>query len=132
MAQHKVCVLSFGNTSLSTFLMTTAPQDYPLSTSSVTFSSDQMIHIVSVSIVNDAILENVENLSVVITGQNRVEGGQRAYIHIYDDDSETVTFTLEIRAICVCVSIYLSVCLSECLSICSHPCLSVLLFCLSI
>ena len=108
--------------------MTTAPQDYPFYTSSVTFSSDQMIRIVSMSIANDAILENLENLSVVITGQNRVEGGKKAQILIYDDDSETVTFSLEIRAICVCVS----VCLSECLSVRLHPCLSVLLFSLFI
>ena len=69
--------------------MATAPQDYSLSTSSVTFGPGQTTRTVTVSIVSDAVLENMENFSVAITGQDRVEGGQRAQVSITNDDSET-------------------------------------------
>lgn len=73
--------------------MTTAPQDYPFFTSNVTFRPEQMIQIVTVFIMDDDVLENVENFSVMITGQDRVEGGwQNAQILIYEyDDCETET-----------------------------------------
>lgn len=90
-----MCVVSkILSVCLNTFMIT-ASQDYPLLTSSVTFSPEQMIHVVSVSIVNDAILENVENFSVMITGQDRVQGGQNAQIFIYDDDSERGSISLK-------------------------------------
>ena len=69
--------------------MATAPQDYSLSTSSVTFGPGQTTRTVTVSIVSDAVLENMENFSVAIIGQDRVEGGQRAQVSITNDDSET-------------------------------------------
>ena len=69
--------------------MATAPQDYSLSTSSVTFGPGQTTRTVTVSIVSDAVLENMENFSVAIIGQDRVEGGQRAPVSLTNDDSET-------------------------------------------
>ena len=87
-----VCSLIQNCFSVSNSLMITAPQDYFLSTSNVTFSSWQNIQIVSLSIVNDTILENVENFFVMITGHDGVEGGQNASIFIYDDDCEQENF----------------------------------------
>ena len=135
--------------------MTTAPQDYNLFTSSVTFASEQMIRIVPVSIVNDDKLESLENFTVMITGQNRVEGGQIAQVFIYDDDSETGSFSQSTYMNCICNSspsclppslptslpaclpvclfICLPICLSVCLSVCPSVCLCVYLsVCLSV
>ena len=71
-----------------------------------------MILILPVSIVNDHVLEHVETFSVVITGQDRVEGGQNVQIFVYDDDSETKTFSLKI------LTMYMSSCLSVCVPAC--------------
>ena len=134
-----------------------APEDYEaIISSTVTFSSTQTSARVSVTIVDDDVLEDVEQftLEVVATGgQERVDAGDVTSIYISNDDCEKILFSNTSNVLCVphtclilyalltwlhmcsctCLSFGLSVCLSVSLSVCLSNRVSVhLSLCLSV
>ena len=106
-----------------------APKDYEATHSSnITFSPAQTLATVSVTIVDDDVLEDVEQFTVEVVatgGQERVDVGDAANISISDDDCEKdihfQPFKCFIVYVClfICDS-YLHACMSVCVCLFSH------------
>ena len=82
------------------YILLSAPEDYEvIASSSIIFSLEQTSATVTVSIVDDNVLEDVEHFTVevVVTGgQERVDIGDPANIFISNDDCEKISTPLSI------------------------------------
>ena len=90
-----------------------APEDYEaIISSTVTFSSTQTSARVSVTIVDDDVLEDVEQFTVEVVatrGQERVDAGDVTSIYISNDDCEKILFSNTSNVLCVphtCLILY--------------------------
>ena len=90
--------------------MCSASEDFEaIVSSTITFSPAQTSVVVTVTIVDDGVLEDVELFTVEVVatgGQERVDVGSAATIFVYDDDCEYI-FVLTFQLL-------LSMCLSSC------------------
>ena len=109
-----------------------APEDYESIVSSIiTFSLAQTSATVSVTIVDDDALENVEQFTVEVVatgGQARVDVGDAAIIYISNDDCEISSYASLCFSCLACLPTWRSACLSVCLCVCFSIGLSVSLF----
>ena len=96
--------------------MLSAAEDYEtLASSTVTFSPAQTSATVSVTLVDDDVLEDVEQFTVEVVatgGQERVDVGDAANISISNDDCETLfictPFSINTLSVCVHFSLIFS------------------------
>ena len=111
------------------------PEDYgAIVSNTITFSPGETSATVSVTIVDDDVLEGVEQLSVEVVateGQERVDVGDTANIFIYNDDCEKTYSSNAFLHVCLphlpfCLCTSLSVCVCVCDSV--SLCVSLLVF----
>ena len=105
-----------------------APEDYEaIISSTVTFSSTQTSARVSVTIVDDDVLEDVEQFTVEVVatgGQERVDVGDVTSIHISNDDCEKILFSNTSNVLCVPYTCLILHALLTWLHMCPCTCLS--------
>ena len=109
--------------SVTCYTLFSASEDYEAIASNITFSPVQTSAMVSVTIVDDDLLEDVEQFTVEVVatgGQERVDVGDAANISISNDDCE-ITFVSKPSNISsyTCMSVHHSVLLTH-MSVCMY------------